>query len=265
MSVSQPAQHFILLDNPDLYMGVNRILGSNEGRTLMGTRTRRLATGHTGFANVRRYEIGPAAWDIICLPPAEDAQLFAFYVMGQGTLRGKSLAISISQARALRRDLAPGDLAIVNEAVALPFPARYQDVTTLSDDYHDPVFYTADPNCLDLMPESETTATWQKRIPVIRTGYFKHPTLNGALEPWEARHLETLKDHKVDTLSYMPAGVFDARRLFPDLQTLCLNMITGTEANSVSPEWKRHKSTLLFPAVQMILAVITRQLQANAT
>lgn len=256
-------ESIFLLDDPDLFCAVTDLIASPNSTRPTGLDVSSLPTGGTGFTQSRRFRINGTNFNFLLISP-ENAHPFTFLTLGQRTLnRRVPLIVAVTQAQVLRRDLYPGDIAIVSEAAALPYPALYQNI-----DPQQPVnsraltqIYTPKPEVVTAFFNQAIKTTlpqiWQTDIPIIRTGYTKHPTLAGGLDPWAPEQFSTIKEAGIDSLAQTPAGVYEAQHLTPESTIICFNMIKGAADQPDNPEWHRRKNKLLYPAMRLILDIVS--------
>lgn len=268
MSAEPTDENIMLLDDPDLYREITGFLSAPKGTAQgLNVDANPLPSGGTGFALSRRFLINDAVFNFLLLNAA-NAQPFAYLTLGQRTLNRKvPLVVAIAGALSLDRDLYPGDIALVSEAVALPYPALYKNAPAkehnrggVARDSHAEV-YQANAELvtkfMTLASEVVLPQTWQKNIAGVRTGYAKHPTWRGGLETWAPEQLDSLKDAGLSTISQMPAGVYEVQNLCPDTRIICFNMIKGRAGEADNNEWERRKNLLLFPAIRLLADIIS--------
>ncbi len=256
-------ENVILLDDEDLFRELSRFLSSPEAAKELASPIIQMPSGGTGFTRSLRISIASTVFNFLLLNP-DNAQPFAYLTLGQRTMRFHvPLVVCVARARSLELSLYPGDVTLVSEAVALPYPALYKNV-----DPHQAApperdiaeSYQLDPTVAAMFStfcESITQPQiWQKSIPAVRTGYAKHPAWRGGLQPWAPEQFQLLKDAGVATLSETPAGVYEVRRICPNAAIVCFNMIIGAADVPAQKEWNRRRQALLYPAMRLILDII---------
>jgi hypothetical protein len=267
MTADTTQEHIFLLDDPDLFREITKLCSPKGGKVpIPGFSATPLPSGGTGFTKSRRFQIGGKVINFLLLSP-KNAQPFAYLTIGQRTLKHNvPLVVAIAGARTLDRTLYPGDIALVSEAVALPYPALYTNAPAVKNNPAKPQdnkaeVYQADAATVATFLEHATVALlpqiWQKNLTAIRTGYAKHPTLRGGLEPWAPEQYDMLKDAGISTISETPAGVYEVQHLCPNTQIICFNMIKGAPGPGGHDEWMRRKKTLMFPAIKLMIDIIS--------
>lgn len=254
-------ENIFLLDDLDLFREIGKLTGSSDSAAQVGCNVLPLPSEGTGFTKSRRFQINNADFNFLLISP-ENAHPFTYLTVGQRTMkRHVPLIVTVAQAQSLRRDLHPGDIALVSEAVALPYPALYQNKDPQNPTQIQPEIYPANPNAVTAFTDFAQRYTlpqiWQKSLPVVRSGYTKHPTRNGAIQPWAREQFEQIKQSGIDTIAQTPAGVYEAQHLCPNTEIICFNMIKGIIDQPENPEWNRHKTKLLYPAIRLLVDIVS--------
>lgn len=193
----------------------------------------------TSFILSRRFAINGRVFNFLFLPP-ENAHVFGWLGLAQ---RGEQVEVEgllcVAQAVSLRDDLGTGDLMVVTEALALPYPALYESRPPKwqkdefgEEDKRVAECFEAPAGSVDLAAGLADIMRGRGKLtqPEVnwgRTGYAKHPTWNGGMMPWAEEQFDRMREEGIDTLSEMPAGVFDFAGRFPDVPMACFNQIVG--------------------------------------
>lgn len=254
-------ESIVFLDDPDLFYAVTDLIASPTSTRPTDLDVSSLPTGGTGFTQSRRFRINGTNFNFLLISP-ENAHPFTFLTLGQRTLnRHVPLIVAVTQSQVLRRDLYPGDIAIVFDAIALPYPALYQNIDPQQPAREQRESYSAKPDVAAAFSNFAQSVTlpqiWQNSVPTVRCAYTKHPTLNGGMEPWTPEQWTAIKASGVDTIAQTPAGVYEAQSLSPDSAVICFNMIKGYADRPENAEWERRKKKLLFPALRLIIDITT--------
>ncbi len=254
------AEIIILLDNPDLYREVTILLRKLISANQPAMTISELTSGGTGFTQSRRFKVNDVRFNFLLINP-ENAHPFAYLTLGQRALRRRvPLVVAISQARTFKDGLFAGDIALVSNAIALPYPALFQNRNPFSPNEPTTEVYSANPEVLGSFSKFADTVTspklWQVKIPIVKSGYTKHPTHGGGLHPWAPEQFEQMKESGIDTVAETPSGVYEFQQLSPATSVVCFNMVTGPTRAQLSTEWERHKKKLLYPAIRLLLDIV---------
>lgn len=255
---SVEAEKLFLIDDEHLFRGITDLLTSPDAENVMGTQVSVAASCGTGFTTSRRFLLNGNFVNFLLLCP-DNAHPFAYLTLGQQTLKNHlSLIVAISQARSLDPNLYPGDIALVSEAAALPYPALFQCSAPHTIDNAD--VYKANPETIEFFYTLAKAVTlpqvWQKQIPIIRTGYAKHPTWRGGLKVWAPEQVTALRAAGLTTWSETPVGVYEAQALTPGVKVVCFNMVVAPIETNQPIEWHRRKDALVYPAARAICDIL---------
>lgn len=173
--------------------------------------------------------------------------------------QGAHTVISVSDGYDVSGKTRLGDISIAGSAMALPYPALYQNrhpqepeaTSELYPASLEPINHLLDSTSA-VLPE----LTWQKYFPILKTGYCKHPTLGGGLMPWAPEQLETVKASGMDIIAEVPAGVLEAHQEYPGINMICLVQTRQTSARESATDWQKHSRHYHLPARQILRWVI---------
>ncbi len=257
-----PTENIILLDDLDLFQEITSCLQATKRQQQPSVTVTALPSGGTGFSESRRFKVNNVDFNFLLISP-ENAHPFTYLTLGQRALKRRiPLIAAVTQAQTLRRDMYPGDIAIVSEAAALPYPALYRNIDPQEPAKSEPGIetYSATPDVITRYLKHAIKNTlphiWQKEIQIVRSGYTRHPTLAGGLEPWAPEQLAAVKALGIETLAQTPAGVYEAQHLCIDSAIICFNMIKGHADQSKNQEWNKRQTKLRYPAIRLILDII---------
>jgi hypothetical protein len=199
----------------------------------------------TGFTSSRRYRVSDYAVNVLLLPP-ENAHPFACLTLGQRAMvvNIKSV-LCISAALSLRHDLHPGELTLVTQASALPYPALYASrPPEAQQDYapQEPSNYLLSQDNLALgreMAKATLQRVAQRAISEVHTGYARHPTWGGGMMPWAREQFEMLAADGLEMISEIAVGVCDFAQRTPGVPVVCFNVTAGRVEEMAAGELAR--------------------------
>jgi len=195
------------------------------------------------------------------LVPSESGHPLSFL-----TLRARTAAAPVSQvyclaeAAALDCSIAAGEVTIVSEARAVPYPALYEsrppawqvpdyaaarrqmEVYPLKQGDDQPLVPAA------LVPSD---LIWQKEIRTVVAGYAKNPAWGGALAPWSSQQLARLCEYGLQTWSETCVGAAEFSLVHPEVGVTCWNLITR-QFTASQDEWNRQSAKLMIPALMVL-------------
>lgn len=173
--------------------------------------------------------------------------------------QGADVIISVSGGYELTGKTRLGDLSMASAATALPYPALYQNRQPQAP-CETTEHYPASRESIDHLLHSTTTLlpelTWQKHLPVLQTGYCKHPTLGGGLMPWAPEQFEAVRSAGIDIIAEVPAGVLEAQQEYPAVTMISLVQTRQTVSRESAIDWQKHSKHYYLPARQILRWVI---------
>lgn len=189
----------------------------------------------SGFTSSRRFRINGAIINVLLIKPA-DGQLFGMLTLAELHQRvGIERVLCIARAVTLREDLHTGDVALVTQASALPYPALYESrppqwQKNEEESSREPEHYFLSNDSLKLgraIASTAVDAMRQNYIPEVHTGYARHPAWGGGMSPWANEQFKSLTANGLETLSEIPVGVYDFATRTPEVPVICFNIIAG--------------------------------------
>src|SRR5690606_20004223 len=177
-----------------------------------------------GFTRSRRFRVNGQIVNFLLIKP-EDGQLFGWLTLAEFHERVSiKRVLCIAQSLSLREDLHSGDVALVTQASALPYPALYASRAPEWQEENDRPsaaqhYFLSDDN-LRLGRDIAGHAlenVGQSYIPEVHTGYARHPAWGGGMMPWAAEQFDALTADGLETISELAVGVFDFATRLPSV------------------------------------------------
>lgn len=217
--------------------------GSSEQQ---GKRVAEIASNGTGFTHSCRFDIDGEIVNVLLIKP-EDGQLFGWLTLAEFHERVSiRRVLCISRALTLREDLRTGDLALVTQASAVPYPALYASRPPAwqeeDDSPREPQHFFLSDESLAFGREIAAEAVdgmRQSYIPEVHTGYARHPAWGGGMSPWASEQFKSLAADGLETLSEIPVGVYDFATRVPSIPVVCFNIIAGRAKETAAGDMAR--------------------------